>query len=240
MMSEGGAEGIENLFDEVAIEGKKALDIGCGLGGVALYLAEEYGMEVTGLEVNPWMVIEANKRIPEHLKKKLDFLLTTSNSGWPLPSNSFDVIYSKGVLTHLETKDEVLQECQRLLKEDGLLVINDWLSSEEKQWGENIAKLVELENLALYPESESGYREVLEQGGFTIRSVRDESPVYLRFNRQIANRLKDPARRSALLRIFSEEELEASIVGYESIAKAIETGELRVLRFIAQKTSETL
>ncbi len=235
MMSEGGAEGIQHLFEGVALEGKKALDIGCGLGGVAHYLAKAHAMEVTGVEVNPWMVMEANRRIPEHLRGKLVFLLTTSNSDWLLPSNSFDIIYSKGVLTHLETKDEVFQECQRLLKDDGLLVINDWLSSEDKKWGENIAKLVELENLALYPESETGYREAFERGGFKVLSVRDESPVYLRFNQEIASRLRDPARRSALLEIFTEEELEASIVGYESIAKAIETEELRVLRFTAQK-----
>ncbi len=235
MMSEGGSEGIEQMFDQIPLEGKVALDIGSGLGGVPLYLAEKYGMQITGLEVNPWMVAEAKRRTPKHLKGRVDFLLTSGNSNWPLPQDSCDLIYSKGVLTHLETKDEVFQECHRLLKSGGLLVITDWLSSEEKKWGENIAQLVELEHLTLFPESSTGYIDLLKEKGFIVLSERDESSTYLRFNREIAQRLGDPARREALLNHFDQEGIDASILGYESIAKAIEVGELKVFRFVAQK-----
>ena len=47
MMSEGGASAIERLFEGILLEGKKALDIGSGLGGVPFYLAENHSMEVT-------------------------------------------------------------------------------------------------------------------------------------------------------------------------------------------------
>ena len=122
----------------------------------------------------------------------MDFLLSSSNSNWPIPEDSYDLIYSKGVLTHLEEKAEIFQECHRLLKNKGLLVITDWLSSDEKKWGENIARLVELENLALYPESELGYIDVLQRNGYKVLSVRDDSPSYFRFNNNIVNHLKDP------------------------------------------------
>jgi ubiquinone/menaquinone biosynthesis C-methylase UbiE len=64
-------------------------------------------------------------------------------------------MYSKGVLTHVESKDGIFQECYRLLKKEGLLVIIDWLSSEDGRWGENILGLMELEKLALFPETKS-------------------------------------------------------------------------------------
>jgi phosphoethanolamine N-methyltransferase len=235
MMSEGGAAGIDLMFDQIALEGKSALDIGCGLGGVVFYLAEKYGMEITGLEVNPWMVQEAKRRISEPLNGKVDFLLSTSNSNWPIPNESCDLIYSKGVLTHLETKDEVFQESHRLLKSGGLLVITDWLSADEKKWGENIARLVELENLVLFPESVAGYIETLEKNGFTVLSVRNDSSAYLKFNQEIVGRLADPARHTVLLNYFSDSEREASILGYSSIAEALKAGELKVMRFVAQK-----
>lgn len=41
MMSEGGGDAIENMFENIDIEHKKALDFGSGLGGVAFYLAEK-------------------------------------------------------------------------------------------------------------------------------------------------------------------------------------------------------
>ena len=157
MMSEGGLEGIDYMFRSIPLENKVALDIGSGIGGVALYLADKFSMEVTGVEVNPWMVVESKRRIPDHLKGRVDFCLSASNSGWAFPNNSYDIVYSKGVLTHLETKDEIFQECYRLLKKGGILVITDWLSSEEKRWGKNIGRLVELENLVLFPESKTRY-----------------------------------------------------------------------------------
>lgn len=235
MMSEGGSEGIELMFDQIPLEGKVALDIGSGLGGVPLYLAEKYGMQITGLEVNPWMVEEAKRRTPESLKGKVDFLLTSGNSNWPILEESCDLIYSKGVLTHLETKDEVFQECHRLLKPGGLLVITDWLSSEDKKWGENIAQLVELEHLTLFPESSTGYVETLKEKGFVVLSEREESAIYQRFNQEIVQRLRDMASQEFLLNHFDQEGVDDAILGYESIAKAMEEGELKVFRFVAQK-----
>lgn len=235
MMSEGGIEGIEWMFDDVSLNGKTALDIGSGLGGVPFYLAEKYGMMVTGLEVNPWMVGESKRRTPPFLKNRVDFLLSSNNNDWPIPTGTYDLVYSKGVLTHLETKDEIFQECSRVLKTGGLLVITDWLSSNEKKWGENIAQLVELESLVLYPESELGYIDLLKRNGYTVLSVRDDSSLYLGFNKNIVKHLKDLKLREIHLTYFDDLELSAAVTGYEAIARAIETGELRVIRFIAQK-----
>jgi phosphoethanolamine N-methyltransferase len=240
MMSEGGLDGIELMFDSIPLENKCALDIGSGLGGLAIYLAENYDMKVTGLEVNPWMVTESEKRIPEHLTDRLNFLLSNSNSHWPLDDKSFDLIFSKGVLTHVEKKDELFQECYRLLDNDGLLVITDWLSSEDRKWGENIARLIDLENLALYPESESGYIKSLTNNGFSLNSVRDDSAEYLRYNHEIIARLQRLKNIQSYSDLFTEAELEASIDGYTSIAKALETGELRVIRFVAQKIMDSM
>ena len=44
MMSEGGGVAIDAMFKGLSIHGKKALDIGAGLGGVAYHLAKKYAM----------------------------------------------------------------------------------------------------------------------------------------------------------------------------------------------------
>ncbi|MDQ5890492.1 MAG: hypothetical protein QG604_366 [Candidatus Dependentiae bacterium] len=234
MMSEGGIPAIETLFEGVDLIGKKALDVGCGLGGVVFYLAHTYGMTVTGLEVNPWMVTEAQQRVASH-GGGVDFLLTTGNEHWPLGSGSFDIIYSKGVFTHIPDKNDLFRECHRLLKDDGLFVINDWLSFDNGQWGPHIARLVELEHLALYAETEQRYAELLERNGFSVLAIVDQSGEYHRYNEEIVARLSDPELREQHLRCFSEAELAAAIEGYRAIVGAHETGELRVLRFLARK-----
>ncbi len=230
MMSEGGVEGIEYMFNSIALNNKVALDIGSGLGGVAFYLADKYCMHITGLEVNPWMVAYSKKQTPGHLRGKVDFFLSTSNVLWPFASDTYDIIYSKGVLTHVELKDGIFQECYRLLKKEGLLVITDWLSSEDGMWGENILGLMELEKLALFPETKSRYVDLLKKSGFRVLSVRDDSFVYHRFNEEIVRRLE-----RGFTSCFNEEELKASIEGYNRIIKALKVGELKVFRFVAQK-----
>lgn len=139
------------------------------------------------------------------------------------------------MLTHLENKNELLQECHRLLKKDGIFVITDWLSAETKEWGPHVSKLIELEHLALFPESKSGYLELLQKNGFTLLSVRDDSLAYLRFNQAICEKLQAAILSKTLSDIFDEKELQASIDGYQSIAKALEMGELKVFRFVGQK-----
>jgi cyclopropane fatty-acyl-phospholipid synthase-like methyltransferase len=236
MMSEGGPDATELMFDGIALDKKKALDIGSGLGGVAFYLAEKYEMNITGLEVNPWMVEESKKRSSEFQHQRVDFVLSHSNIQWPFQKESFDLIYSKGVFTHLEVKEEVLLECHCALKNEGLLIITDWLSSDDRKWGPNIERLVELEHLVLYPESEAGYIDLFTKNGFTVLSVRDDSLEYSNFNQKTIDRLRDYIRLDALVKCFSNrDEILAAIEGYESIKKALDIGELRVLRFVTQK-----
>lgn len=233
MMSEGGGVGIEHMFDQTPLQNKVALDIGSGMGGVAFYLAEKYSMHITGLEINSWMVEESKRRTPDYLKNKVKFLLITNNSQRAFSDEHFDIIYSKGVLTHLESKIELFKECHRLLKPDGQLVITDWLSPIQGLWGENIHKLIELENLTIFAETESNYMEMLKDSGFKKVSIRDEGHIYKNFNEEIVESLKK--ERDLFLNHFDEVTFEASVLGYESIARAIELGELRVLRFIAEK-----
>lgn len=224
MMSEGRPEGIEHMFYQIPLKNIHALDIGSGLGGVAFYLAERYAVNIVGLEVNDWMVQESQKRIPSHLKNKINFLLIASNTCWPFPDHSFDIIYSKGVLTHVQDKLELFKESLRLLKLNGKLVIVDWLSPTQGIWGKNIKKLIELEHLSLFADTETHYIATLKKSGFTAISSREA----------IVDSLKDASQRSRFLKHFDKETLQASIEGYQAIANALGEGELKTVQFIAQ------
>src|SRR4051794_34392800 len=75
IMSAGGTEAIETLFEGLNIKNKKALDIGFGLGGIMMYLAKAHGMQITGLEVSPWLAEEANRRTPLEHRHLLNYLV---------------------------------------------------------------------------------------------------------------------------------------------------------------------
>lgn len=235
MMSEGGSEAIDLMFKGLPIEGKKALDIGSGLGGVPYYLAQAYGMEVTGLEINPWMVEVAANRAPIEVQDKLNFVLNADNDHLPFGDNSFDIVYSKGVLCHVEKKEGLFNELYRVLKPDGVLVINDWLSLKKGEWGPSIQRLVELEGLSLYAETAEGYIQLLTDTRFSEIQVLDVTEHYARYNEEIVRNLMVPKNREAFIQSFGEQLHEEAVEGYSSIARANRSGEGTVTQFTAFK-----
>ncbi|MBX9744707.1 MAG: methyltransferase domain-containing protein [Chlamydiales bacterium] len=234
MMSEGG-EALALMFKDVSIQGKKALDIGSGLGGVAYYLAKEHDCQVTGLEINPWMVKEAEERAPKEIKNKLDFVLSTSNDHLPFDNESFDVVYSRGVFCHIENKQGILNECYRILKPGGVLVVNDFLSSIKGNWGEHVKRLVELEGLPIYAETIDGYIEVLNKAEFKGTKVLNLTEKYALYNEEIVSRLKTSEKKEAFIQSFNEKLHAEAIEGYSAIAQAMQKSEGMIVQFVAHK-----
>lgn len=237
MMSECG-EALAIMFKDVSIQGKKVLDIGSGLGGVAYYLAKEHDCHVTGLEINPWMVKEAEKRAPREIKNKLDFVLSTSNDYLAFENDSFDIVYSKGVFCHIENKQGILNECYRILKPGGVLIINDFLSSIKGDWGDHVKRLVELEGLSIYAETIDGYVEVLNKAQFKGTKVLNLTEKYALYNQEIICRLKTSEKREAFIHSFSEKLHVETIEGYSAIVQAMQKGEGMVVQFVAHKEKE--
>lgn len=236
MLSEGGQPAIDNMFTQDNLENKKLVDIGFGLGGVACYLAEKYNANITGLEINPWMVQEATKRIPDQLKTKIVYQQYNPYKKIPIEDSTIDMVYSRGVLTHLDNKINLFSEIYRVLKPNGVLIIDDWLSKTKDQWGEKLQAMCQNENLTLYAETESNYKKLLENAGFKNIQMRDENKNYAKYNQAIVDDLKklklSPIQKN---KVFENISIDEAIENYQQIVDSIETNELLVRWFRAEK-----
>lgn len=235
MLAEGGPEEIDFMFREHDLKGKKVLDFGSGLGGVAFHLARKYGAHVTGIELSPEMIASAKKRTPDGLN--VEFLMTPDGIHLPCKDGSFDLVYSKGVNVHLspEQLQAVLGEFHRVLKPGGLLVIGDWVSLKDDNWGPQMQALIESEKLPLFARTRATYLSSMQAAGFEVFKVTNRSGTYARYNRNILQRLTTEPVRSKFISQFGEKELSAHIKGYENIAVSNESGELFTLIFKARK-----
>lgn len=232
MMSEGGAQAIDKMFANTNISNKSMLDIGFGLGGAAFYLADRYNAKVTGVEINPWMVEEATHRCPTSLKHQVEFKLYRPNEPLPLDDEQFDIVFSKGVLTHLDDKMSLFNEVYRTLKPGGLFIIDDWLSPQQGQWGKKLEQMCQTEELTLYAETVPNYVALLQQSSFINIQSRNESEQYYQYNLSITEKLKaTPADHFA----FSELSREESIASYQLITDSIKDEELLIYWFCAEK-----
>ncbi|KOS64295.1 methyltransferase [Lysinibacillus sp. FJAT-14222] len=95
------------------------LDIGCGTGQTAAYLADKYEAKVTGIDINSIMVAKAQRRMK---KNRLPVkIIQCSIEQIPLPDNTFDFIISESVLSFVN-KPNALKEIFRLLKNGGRFI----------------------------------------------------------------------------------------------------------------------
>lgn len=99
--------------------GMRVLDIGCGWGGAARYMAEHYGCEVVGVTISRSQVAYA----AEHHK---DLPIDIRFQDYRDLNESFDRIYSIGMFEHVGVKnyDTFMKTARRLLADDGLLLLH--------------------------------------------------------------------------------------------------------------------
>ena len=109
--------------------GQKVLDIGCGWGGLGLYLAEMGGGDVTGVTLSEEQFGIANARAEERaLADRARFLL----KDYRALEGPFDRIVSVGMFEHVGVGhyDEYFAQIANLLKDDGVALIHSIGRSE--------------------------------------------------------------------------------------------------------------
>lgn len=80
--------------------GRKVLDVGCGIGGGDFYMAENFDVEVVGIDLSINMVSFALERAIG-LKCSVEFEVADCTKK-SYPDNTFDVIYSRDTILHIQ------------------------------------------------------------------------------------------------------------------------------------------
>jgi ubiquinone/menaquinone biosynthesis C-methylase UbiE len=99
-------------------EGRRCLDAGCGGGRATIMMAEAGASEIVALDLSETNVATTRMRAAQ---RGLDNVTVRQESllDIPLDDESFDVVWSNGVLHHTGDTDGSLKEIARLLKPGG-------------------------------------------------------------------------------------------------------------------------
>jgi cyclopropane-fatty-acyl-phospholipid synthase len=109
--------------------GARVLDIGCGWGGLALYLAEYAGAKVTGITLSKEQLALARVRADEkELGGRIEFRLQDYRD----VGETFDRIVSVGMFEHVGVGfyDRYFRTCAQALADDGVMVLHSIGRSE--------------------------------------------------------------------------------------------------------------
>lgn len=110
---------IAEMLRQFARADHKLLEIGCSNGNYAIDRAERLGInEVYGVDVGV-------KRLEQAKGKMLSvYECNIEKETLPFENDSFDILICNQVLEHLKEIHHVMNECHRVLRKDGLLLVS--------------------------------------------------------------------------------------------------------------------
>lgn len=111
---------VEKIIPFEKFRGGKVLDIGCNSGHNSIYLASEYNMYPTGIDVTP-RHIEVSNLLSEIANIEGNYILGDAETY--CSENYFDVVLHFGTLYHLPNPLLSLQTTYKNLKEGGYLAL---------------------------------------------------------------------------------------------------------------------
>jgi SAM-dependent methyltransferase len=119
--------GTEALFHRVGLrEGMKVVEVGCGSGNIACWVAERVGPggSVVAIDNSPGQIEQANAQARVRGLHNIDFHVADAYAP-RLPEGAFDLAYCRLVLMHLTHPAEALRAMRSLVRPGGLVVCEE-------------------------------------------------------------------------------------------------------------------
>jgi len=212
-------------------QGDRILDAGCGVGGSAIWLAENRGASVDGVNINEMQIRKARRGATEHGVDDSVAFHARDYTDTPFDDSSFDVVWAVESVCHTDDETKFLREARRLLKNDGVLVVADGflnkprgeMSGDEQKGVEDMLEGMAAPSLATVDE----FREMLVSEGFREVEFENKYDSVLPSARKIYRMtvITYPiARLLRLLRIRSETQtkhLSAAYQQYKMLKKGV-------------------
>jgi len=164
-ISTGGKQTTEEFVKELNLKpGMRVLDIGCGIGGSAFYMARNFGAEVLGIDLSNNMLDIANERkmeMEENIRNSVSFRYLDATTA-VFPANSFDVVYSRDAIMHILDKEPLYERILTWLRPGGQLLVSEYIH------GRN------------YPDLSQEYLDYLEVRGYQLLPVQQYGKMLTR------------------------------------------------------------
>jgi len=151
--------------------GDRVLDIGCGIGGAARYMAERFGCRVTGIDLTPEYVATARALAKlTRLHGRVDYRVGSALD-LPFEAASFDAAVTIHVAMNIPDRERFYGEVARVIEPGRLFCVYDIMGSDAAPfaypvpWAETAAtsRLVSVAEM----------RELLGAAGFAVEHEED-------------------------------------------------------------------
>ena len=234
-LSPGGPAETARILEGTDLTGLEVMDIGCGIGGVDVLLARDYGAKsVTGLDVEEPLIERCRERAARlGLSDRLSFRLVEPGP-LPFPDAGFDAVFSKDSMIHIPDKAALFAEVFRVLRPGGLFLASDWMQSAAGPDSPAMAAFAAASGLSFAMGIADELPAMLEAAGFAGIRLVDRNPWYRAEARQEVARMRGELRQP-LLDILGAGKADRWIAMREAMIAALDSGAFRPTHFRAVK-----
>lgn len=176
----GGRRATEELLGQLGLSAQShVLDVGCGLGGAARFVASRYGSRVTGIDLTSEYIRAGNTLcwwvgLDKHIS-----LRQGSALAMPFPAGQFDCAYMLHVGMNIEDKEKLAAEVARVLRAGGVFGIYDVMRTAPGDLAYPVPWAATAD-LSAVAETER-YKKALEGAGFALTAERNRHDFALAF-----------------------------------------------------------
>lgn len=162
----GGLEATRELIEACHIDKDSyVLDVGCGVGITACYMAKEYGCKVVGVDLSEMMVERSNERAKrKNVEEKVEFKIGDAQD-LPFKDGVFDAVICESVVAFPKDKQKVISEYARVTKPGGYVGMNEvtWVETPPPELVEYMSHALGQAEF-LNPD---GWKDLLKDAGLT-------------------------------------------------------------------------
>ncbi len=151
----------------------KVLEVACGNGNSAIWLAQKTGCEVVGIDLSGNYIKNATDKASKYPSLRVSFQ-KESATNLPFSDGSFTHAWSQAALCHIHEREKALGEVYRVLKDGGIFLFDDMTKPIEKV-SETAQKHVYERLLLQRTFSIEIYKEKLSEIGFKVLEQKDLS-----------------------------------------------------------------
>lgn len=180
----GGRLATDNLFDQLSFtEQGHLIDVGCGLGGAARYVASRYKNRVAGIDLTPEYIETGNVLCGWLNLEKYVNLQYGSALSMPFPDNSFDGGYMLHVGMNIDDKASLFAEIFRVLKPGSSFGVYDIMRQKDGNLIYPVPWATASRTSKLSTPDQ--YKQALSDAGFEILKENNRLEFSLEFFRQL-------------------------------------------------------
>ena len=168
----GGRQASEEFIDQLeSSENNHVLDVGCGIGGTARFVASRFGCRVTGIDLTPEFV-STGQSLCDWVGLTGQVKLTQGDAtAMSFGDASFDAAFMLHVAMNIANKTGLFAEVYRLIKPGAVFGVYDVMQTNDEALTYPVPWSTTPDTSALATQEQ--YIEALELAGFEIVKIRD-------------------------------------------------------------------